>query len=975
VTTRHQNGWPRREGAAIETPLTPQERRLRWALIGFSALFAVFVGMYLGRGLDGRADFGFVANSVTKDGLFLVLALIAAANLRRFGWLTLLVILGHVFLILTLGAMLLAGETSWIITLDPLFHLTPTQFAVTWLLLDVLVVAVLGFLYLRAHGAQWKGAPTETPVWPQERLLRWVLIGFAGLFAGFVGIYLGRGLEGKADFAFVANSVTKDGLFLVLALIAAASLRRFGWLTLLVMLGHVFLAVTLLIMWMAGKTSSITTLDPPLDLTPTQFALAWAGLDIVVVVLLGFLYLRAERARHQLKYMWGHEFETIKALGDVLIDDPNRALTPEQIARNGDDYLSSFNAKGKWKVKRALDLITVYPLLTLPPHLPVPTMERAPRLRFLRRYFLAEGRTRIGRSWQLFWQGIIGVGAQLVYFGYYGDADTNSSVRFRPFLSRPGAPGKVPPPNPARLRVRIVEPDQIRDPMRADVVIVGSGAAGAILAHDLAKMGKQVLVLERGKHVDRDEFEENELSMLSELYSDGALQMSRDLRFAVLQGMCVGGSTVVNNAVCIEAPDEVRQRWNGPDLKAGLDLPALQQSFDHIRSFLNIAPQVGNFSNGALKFVQAAQGFGLQANVVDANIEDCIGCGQCNVGCRFGSKLSMLDFVLPLAQQQFGGRVRIIAQCTAKRIEMDGTRAEAVRCELDDGRTIRVVAEESIVVSAGAIASSRLLQRSGVGRELPVGRNLSFNMATPVTAHFNEKLRSTEGLQISHYALPPNVPECALETWFNPPAMQSLFMPGWFGDHYRNMEHYDEMACGGVVVGTHSDGNARWGLASDFSFEPREEDMVRLIDGAKLMGEMFLSVGATRVMTSTLQYEELKTQADLNRLDRYKTNRAGLSLNSAHPQGGNAISEYADRGVVDSSFRVHGLQNLYVCDASVFPSSITVNPQFTVMALAHLAAPKIGGIVPLAGPPTPAPPVQPPAQPVGTPGTPGPPPP
>ena len=69
--------------------------------------------------------------------------------------------------------------------------------------------------------------------------------------------------------------------------------------------------------------------------------------------------------------------------------------------------------------------------------------------------------------------------------------------------------------------------------------------------------------------------------------------------------------------------------------------------------------------------------------------------------------------------------------------------------------------------------------------------------------------------------------------------------------------------------------------------------MDRLIEGVKLMGAMFLSVGATRVMTSTLHYEELKTQADLNRLDRYKKNRAGLSLNSAHPQGGNAISEYA----------------------------------------------------------------------------------
>ena len=209
--------------------------------------------------------------------------------------------------------------------------------------------------------------PADTPLWPQERWLRWALVGFAALCAGFIGFYLYKGLDGKADFGFVANSVTKDGLFVALALIAAANLRRFGWLTLLVILGHVFLAATLVTMWVAGNTAGADLVPGGSAEHPDSTLLIWAGSDVLVIIGLGVLYLRAERARHQLKYMWGHEFDTVKALADVLIDDPNRALTPEQIARNGDDYLSSFNAKGKWKVKRALDLIAVYPLVTFPP--------------------------------------------------------------------------------------------------------------------------------------------------------------------------------------------------------------------------------------------------------------------------------------------------------------------------------------------------------------------------------------------------------------------------------------------------------------------------------------------------------------------------------------------------------------------------------------------------------------------------------
>jgi choline dehydrogenase-like flavoprotein len=96
-------------------------------------------------------------------------------------------------------------------------------------------------------------------------------------------------------------------------------------------------------------------------------------------------------------------------------------------------------------------------------------------------------------------------------------------------------------------------------------------------------------------------------------------------------------------------------------------------------------------------------------------------------------------------------------------------------------------------------------------------------------------------------------------------------------------------------------------------------------------------------MPSTFRYHEFETESDLDELDRYVDDRTGISLNSAHPQGGNAISSRREMGVVDQNFRVHGYENLHVCDASVFPSSITVNPQYTVMALAIYAATRIGG--------------------------------
>jgi choline dehydrogenase-like flavoprotein len=95
-------------------------------------------------------------------------------------------------------------------------------------------------------------------------------------------------------------------------------------------------------------------------------------------------------------------------------------------------------------------------------------------------------------------------------------------------------------------------------------------------------------------------------------------------------------------------------------------------------------------------------------------------------------------------------------------------------------------------------------------------------------------------------------------------------------------------------------------------------------------------------MPLTFRYREL-TLDNLDRLDlgQYVEDASDISVNTAHPQGGNPISRDPAKGVVNERLRVHGVRNLYICDASVFPTSIEVNPQLTVMALSHYAAQRI----------------------------------
>jgi choline dehydrogenase-like flavoprotein len=300
----------------------------------------------------------------------------------------------------------------------------------------------------------------------------------------------------------------------------------------------------------------------------------------------------------------------------------------------------------------------------------------------------------------------------------------------------------------------------------------------------------------------------------------------------------------------------------------------------------------------------------------------------------------MLDNVLPRAQQQYGAdSVRILSECAAERVETRNGRATGLRCRLSDGRELRVSAK-TVVVSAGAIQSSLLLQRSGLGGGL-AGKHLCFNMGAPMTAEFDEKLDSFDGLQISHYLRPPGVDSLILESWFNPVGAQSLFMPGWFSDHTRNMRRYAHMATVGSVVGTRRNASVRRGFLGrgmKLDYVPAEDDLRRLVGGLELIGRIFLEAGALRVMPPTYRYLSIESPDQLEQLGRHVRDNTDITLHSSHPQGGNAVSRDPEQGVVDSGFRVHGFDNLFVCDASVFPSATTVNPQLTVMALADYAA-------------------------------------
>ncbi len=785
----------------------------------------------------------------------------------------------------------------------------------------------------------------------EKRLLTYLKILLAIYLLALVFFILS--IPGNPDMDSSSNILTPTG-FAVLALInvlmcwyATADVRRYVLLVRLNIWESVILAVIGIcnLIWQSGDSQVYLW-----EITPSLNTVMWVLTAFSVLnALCGPLFLSsAERARYGLKYFSPLQFRTLAALSEVIIYGEHEMISSEDVAHNVDTYFDSFEAKSKWTMALVITGLYFYPILSLLP--PLPYIAPTSRHNFLKKRFYRDvERGLMPGWWKTLAQGMIRIAKQMCYIGYYNDKRTFASVGYVPFSERKDYKERVSksPRQPDPPLYVKSESDIKEDSINGDVVIIGSGAGASILAKGLVESGRKVVMIERGNHEKPETFTENEMAMVSRLFQDGAIQAARDFRFTVFQGSCVGGSTVVNNAVCFKIPEPVLDRWVDPrGLNTGLDKQGVMDSMDAAWKIIHanhmeedkvrLNPGGYLFKKGCIKL-----GYNIAPDVTDsvnANISGCYGCGYCNIGCNYNKKLSMLVTVLPDIQKKFGKEsLEIIAGCEAVKLQRNGKKISYVEGEFNSGRKIKVYGK-TFVVAAGAISSSILLLKSKLGIK-NAGLRLAFNTGTQLTAAFPNKIDSYDGLQISHYMKMLPDTGFVMESWYNPPMFQSTAMPGWFEDHYNNMKRYDRLACVGVLVGSESNARARVaGLtAREIDYTPTPKDFQTLMKGLELSGEIMFAAGAESVMPNTFKYYEFKSVKENNKMHEYIKDPTEITLGTGHPQGGNVIANSSDAGVVNAEFKVFGYDNLFISDASVFPTSLGVNPQLTVMGLANYA--------------------------------------
>jgi choline dehydrogenase-like flavoprotein len=485
--------------------------------------------------------------------------------------------------------------------------------------------------------------------------------------------------------------------------------------------------------------------------------------------------------------------------------------------------------------------------------------------------------------------------------------------------------------------------EPVGDGEECDVVIVGSGAGGAVAAASLAEAGLDVIVLEAGESFNRESYPEEPLEAIAGLYRDGGLTIAEGRPpIPVPVARTVGGTTVVNSGTCFRAPDPVLEEWRK---RFGIDWAKdLSEEFTAAEKFLRVTPLDPEWMgrNGQLA-MEGAAAIGASGGPIARNAGNCVQCSSCPFGCEIDAKRGMHVSYLPRAVAA-GARLR--------------TGVEVIRVLVEDGRAVGVAgrlcraypnkvgqrdpvtvrARIATIVAGGALGTPELLLRSGLGGR-QVGRNLHIHPASWVGARYEEEVRGWDGVMQSYYIDQWEPQRLLLEATFTPLAFGGAWLPGVGRAHQRSMLEFGHVGSIGVHLSDQSSG--RIDLTGDGSLRARykltQADTDRLVFGIARAAEIHFAAGAREVYPNIARAGTL-TPDKLAAFESTSFKPSELRLEAFHPMGTARIADEGD-GVCGPNGSVHGLADLYVADASLFPTSVGVNPMMTVIAFsARIAA-------------------------------------
>ena len=499
--------------------------------------------------------------------------------------------------------------------------------------------------------------------------------------------------------------------------------------------------------------------------------------------------------------------------------------------------------------------------------------------------------------------------------------------------------------NPA---IEVPEPGSSELRADAEIVVVGSGAGGATAAAVLAAAGLDVLCLEEGNLHPTAQNSTDVPEMMGRLMRDAGLTTitgPRQTLIPYLEGRCVGGTTVINGGMCWRTPERVLADWQARGLDQ-LSAENLAPIFQEVEAVISARRQdPGSEGGNSLLFQRGAERLGWRYRRNQRNQIHCVGTNDCVTGCPTEAKQSTVETWIPRFLAA-GGRLLSGARVDRITIGPDGRAAGVTgRAYPAAGRRRRLrVKARTVVLAGGAIQTPLLLLRNRIGRRNGhIGRHFTIHPNAKVGALFPQVIDPLHG---THQAF--QITEFTGEGILLAPGALPLPLVAMthstFGPRLAaELRHWRHLALGGVLVEDHGEGRISLlpGGIPRVRYGITPQDQVQFARAVAKLAELYFAAGATQVYPPFHALPALRGVDEIAKIFAIRPRVADTEYFTAHLMGTCRMAANACDGVVRPDGEMWDLPGLYLADASVMPGPIGVNPQVTIMALAHLIAQQI----------------------------------
>ena len=473
--------------------------------------------------------------------------------------------------------------------------------------------------------------------------------------------------------------------------------------------------------------------------------------------------------------------------------------------------------------------------------------------------------------------------------------------------------------------------------LRAQTLVIGSGAGGAVIALELAEAGMEVLVLEEGNRYGLTDYGASPPEAMKKLYRRrGMTPILGPVSIGYVEGCCVGGSTEINSGFWQRTPDETLNKWKSQYGLLSAGSKDLEPYFERDEQSLHVSVTGGDWPASTQVLARGMKALGWYGHESPRIALNCQDRNACACGCPSGAKQGMSRSLIPRAEAK-GARIQ--PNCRVRSLVKDNSRISGVIAEQKnpDGsvRLLRIFADH-IFVCAGATETPALLRRSGIKKN--IGNSLSIHPMLKVVARFKEELDAEHSvmplIQVKEFR-----PKLSMAGGFYTLGHLAMLLSDNWPQNRSLMKYRKHMAP--YLAATRSTGKgfirALPGkeLTNLIWYSLTRQDLVHLSQGLARLSTLLLAAGALEVYPCVFGLPPITSEAQAKRWLTETLPRANLSLTTVHAFSTCPIGERREICAADSFGKIHDLDNLYLSDASMLPESPATNPQATIMALAR----------------------------------------